>query len=126
MGVPYLLRHLRVYPRLLIVPPPPGSAAAVQGWSTLETAAATTADFAAGPAQGAATHSALAVPESAVLFENDGTRVWVVGDDGVPGPRAVRIGRIDGGSVEVLEGLQAGEQVVTSGGLFLDRAWKGY
>jgi hypothetical protein len=28
--------------------------------------------------------------------------------------------------VEVLDGLPPGEQAVTSGGLFLDRAWKGY
>jgi multidrug efflux pump subunit AcrA (membrane-fusion protein) len=124
--VPYLLRHFRVYPRLLIVPPPPGSAAAVQGWANLETAQAANADFAAGLAAGAATESALAVPVGAVLFENDGARVWVVAGDGVPAPRPVRIGRIGGGMVEVLDGLRAGEQVVTRGGLFLDRAWKGY
>jgi multiple sugar transport system permease protein len=126
VGVPYLLRHFRVYPRLLIVPPPPGSTAAVQGWANLESAAAANADFPVGLAPGAATESALAVPEGAVLFENDGARVWVLGEDGVPTPKPVRIGRIGGGMVEVLDGLQSGEQVVTRGGLFLDRAWKGY
>jgi multiple sugar transport system permease protein len=126
VGVPYLLRHFRVYPRLLIVPPAPGTAAAVQGWPNLDTAPAGTADFARGFAPGAPTASALAVPESALVFENDGPRVWVIGSDGVPAPRPVRIGRIEGGMVEVLEGLQVGEPVVTRGALLLDRAWKGY
>ncbi len=62
VGVPYLLRHLRVYPRLLIVPPPPGSVASVQGWANLETAPVGTADFAG---KDNATSAVLAVPESA-------------------------------------------------------------
>jgi multiple sugar transport system permease protein len=118
VGVPYALRHFRVYPRLLLVPPPPGSVAAVQGWGNLESVAVTTADLGTG--------SVLAVPVGAVLFENDGPRVWVLGADGVPAPRPVRIGRIGADMVEVTDGLQPGEQVVTRGGLFLDRAWKGY
>ncbi len=65
-------------------------------------------------------------PNLRVVFENEGARVWVVGDDGVPAPRPVRIGRIGHGMVEVLDGLRPGEQAVTRGGLFLDRAWKGY
>ena len=44
----------------------------------------------------------------------------------MPAPRPVKIGRIANGLVEVLEGLTAGEAVVARGGLFLDRAWKGY
>ncbi len=128
VGVPYLLRHYRVFPRLLIVPPAPRTAAAVQGWPNLETSIVATADFPAvqAPGRRTAAGAALAVPVGAVVFENDGVRVWVVGPDNVPAPRAVRIGRITASDVEVLDGLQAGEQVVTRGALFLDRAWKGY
>jgi multiple sugar transport system permease protein len=126
VGVPYLLRHFRVYPRLLIVPPPPGSAASVQGWPNLETVPAGSADFPVGLAAGNAVDTALAVPVGAIVFENDGARVWVVGDDGVPAPCPVRIGRIGSTTVEILDGLKPGEQVVSRGALFLDRAWKGY
>jgi multidrug efflux pump subunit AcrA (membrane-fusion protein) len=38
----------------------------------------------------------------------------------------VRIGRIGSTTVEILDGLKPGEQVVSRGALFLDRAWKGY
>ncbi len=53
-------------------------------------------------------------------------RVWVIDAEKVPAPRHVRIGVIADGKVEVLEGLQPGEQVVSRDALFLDRAWKGY
>jgi len=205
---PYLLRHYRVHPRLLVFPPAPGTAAAVEGWANLETVKAADADFplrlegvgrvdegaalvaeldatgvpalrpgmaaevsaptladqtfvariaevAAEPdadgwlrlrldvtdpegrlKQGMLAHfrlsdvppavTALAVPISAVVFENDGARVWVIDAEKVPAPRHVRIGRVADGKVEVLEGLQPGEQVVSRDALFLDRAWKGY
>lgn len=128
VGVPYWLRHERIYPRLLIIPPPPGSAAAVQGWPDLQPTAPANADFPATHTPDAIipAGSALAVPAGAVLFENDGPRVWVIGADGVPAPRAVRIGRVADGHVEILGGLSADEQVVGNGAAFLDRAWKGY
>jgi multiple sugar transport system permease protein len=128
VGVPYLLRVHRAYPRLLIVPPPPGSTAAVEGWPNLQSVTVALAAFSAIPVPDGTVPPgpALAVPDSAVLFENDGVRVWVLGADGVPVPRSVRIGRAVGGMVEILAGLEAGERVVTHGGPFLDRAWKGY
>jgi len=71
-----------------------------------------------------------AVPEGAVLFENGSTRVFVEGpkDGGSRKltPRAIRIGRIRDGMVEVVEGLALGESVEASDALFIDRVARGY
>jgi len=63
-----------------------------------------------------------AMPEQGVLYEGDMARVWVVGKDKTLALRQIRPGWIQDGLVQVLSGLQAGEQVVTSGSLFIDRA----
>jgi membrane fusion protein, heavy metal efflux system len=70
---------------------------------------------------GDATASA-SVPESAVVYEGETARVWVVREDKSVALRQIRVGRISEGRVEVLEGLVPGEQVVSSGSLFIDRA----
>lgn len=72
-----------------------------------------------------AQHTAPAVPESAIVYEGDAAHVWVAGNDGTLTARAIRIGQISGDDVEVMQGLTAGEQIVTSGSLFIDRAAKG-
>ena len=69
-----------------------------------------------------ATGAAVAVPEGAVVYEGAQAHVWVVRDGDVIGLREVRVGRTSDGFVEVLEGLKAGERVVTRGSLFIDRA----
>jgi membrane fusion protein, heavy metal efflux system len=65
---------------------------------------------------------ALAVPEEAVVREGEAARVWVVGPDNELALRSIHTGRISNGMVEVLDGLKAGEKVVTRGSLFIDRA----
>jgi cobalt-zinc-cadmium efflux system membrane fusion protein len=60
-----------------------------------------------------ATH-ALAVPEAAVLDNQQGRIVFVAVDGGYV-PRDVEIGAKHEGYVEILEGLEAGERVVTTG-----------
>jgi cobalt-zinc-cadmium efflux system membrane fusion protein len=50
--------------------------------------------------------------------------VWVAGENGRAAFRAIHTGRINDGMVEVTDGLVAGEKVVTSGTLFIDRASK--
>jgi len=64
----------------------------------------------------------LAVPEEAVVREGDVARVWVLERDRDLALRTIRTGRVSHGMVEVLEGLRAGERIVTRGSLFIDRA----
>jgi cobalt-zinc-cadmium efflux system membrane fusion protein len=63
-----------------------------------------------------------AVPAAAVVYEGAAAHVWVVAGDGLLSLRAIRTGRSDEGLMEVLEGLKAGERIVTKGGLFIDQA----
>jgi cobalt-zinc-cadmium efflux system membrane fusion protein len=63
-----------------------------------------------------------AIPQEAIVNDPDGAHVWLVGPDKTLSIRKVRLGRSDGDLVEVLDGLKAGDQVVTSGSLFIDRA----
>ena len=76
---------------------------------------------------------ALVIPQSAVLFENDSARVFVMERQGdASGPskklvaRSIRIGRYGDGWVEAAEGLKAGEEVEATDAAFIDRAAKGY
>jgi cobalt-zinc-cadmium efflux system membrane fusion protein len=62
------------------------------------------------------------VPQSAVVYEGDAAHVWVVQSDNAIVVRPIRVGRTNDGFVEVLDGLRAGERVVTQGSLFIDRA----
>jgi cobalt-zinc-cadmium efflux system membrane fusion protein len=66
--------------------------------------------------------TAPAVPQYAIVYEGDAARVWVAGEDGTITARAVRVGQIADGMVQILAGLSQGEKVVTSGALFIDRA----
>ena len=62
------------------------------------------------------------VPEEAIVREGDQARVWVVSQNNTLALRSIRTGRSSDGMVEVLDGLKAGERVVTRGSLFIDRA----
>ena len=63
----------------------------------------------------------LVVPASALLNGDEGkTKVMVVTSDSVAHERAVAVGVRQGERVQILSGVQAGEQVVTSGGLGLE------
>ena len=68
--------------------------------------------------------AAAAVPQEAIVYEGELARVWVVGAVDTLALREIRTGRISNGMVEVLAGLSAGEKVVTSGTVFIDRAAK--
>jgi len=68
--------------------------------------------------------TAPAVPQEAILYEGDHVRVWVAGEGDTLALREIRTGRSSDGMVEVLAGLSAGEKVVTSGTVFIDRAAK--
>lgn len=59
--------------------------------------------------------SALMVPEQALVPEQSRQYVWVVGDGNAVEKREVRTGRRRPGQVEIVDGLEAGERVVTEG-----------
>jgi cobalt-zinc-cadmium efflux system membrane fusion protein len=62
------------------------------------------------------------VPQSAVVYEGEQARVWVARDDGSVELRQIKVGRINDNLVEVTQGLAAGEKIITTGSLFIDRA----
>jgi len=66
-----------------------------------------------------------AVPEGAVVYEGESAHVWVVRPDNAIAIRPIHVGRTNDGFVEVTEGLQPGDRVVTKGSLFIDRAAAG-
>lgn len=57
----------------------------------------------------------LLIPEEAIVPERSRQFVFVVGEDNVVERREIRTGRRRPGEVEVLEGLTAGERVITEG-----------
>jgi cobalt-zinc-cadmium efflux system membrane fusion protein len=67
-------------------------------------------------------NSAPAAPETSIVYDPDGAHVWLAGPDKTMVVRKVKLGRSQVGMVEVLDGLKAGDIVVTSGSLFIDRA----
>ena len=77
------------------------------------------ADF--GIDTGPASNS-LAAPEDAVIYEGQSAHVWLARPDHSLVLQQVRLGRSSRGLVEVLDGLRPGDQVATSGALFIDRA----
>jgi membrane fusion protein, heavy metal efflux system len=62
-----------------------------------------------------------AIPAGAVIYEGTGAHVWVLREDGLLELRAIQTGRSSDGLIEILDGLKAGERVVTKGGLFIDQ-----
>jgi membrane fusion protein, heavy metal efflux system len=70
-------------------------------------------------------HPAVGVPKQALIYEGDQVRVWVAHDDKSIELRQIKPGLINGDLVEVLGNLKPGEQIVTKGSLFIDRAASG-
>lgn len=60
-----------------------------------------------------ATRTALTVPAASVVRRSEVTGVYVLGADGFPLLRAVRVGSAEGDQIEVLAGLSEGETVVS-------------
>jgi membrane fusion protein (multidrug efflux system) len=55
------------------------------------------------------------IPEGALVFDQQKVTVWVIGQDDIVQPRQVKLGVRRPGSAEIVEGLQAGENVVVEG-----------
>src|SRR6266478_2628831 len=70
-------------------------------------------------------HPAAAVPKQALIYEADQVRVWVAHEDKSIELRQIKTGLANGDIVEVHGNLKPGEQIVTKGSLFIDRAASG-
>ncbi|MBV9191990.1 MAG: efflux RND transporter periplasmic adaptor subunit [Betaproteobacteria bacterium] len=66
--------------------------------------------------------AAAAIPQGAVIYDEERARVWVAREDGALAKRPIKVSRTSNGLVEVTEGLGVGENVVASGALLVDRA----
>jgi cobalt-zinc-cadmium efflux system membrane fusion protein len=63
------------------------------------------------------------VPESAIVYEGENAHVWLADPTTKALEiRSVKVGRSRDGMVEALEGLKPGDEIVTSGAVFIDRA----
>ncbi|MGY4407251.1 efflux RND transporter periplasmic adaptor subunit [Bradyrhizobium sp. USDA 3315] len=71
-------------------------------------------------------HPAVGVPKQALIYEGDQVRLWVArAEDKTIELRQIKPGLINGDLVEVAGNLKPGEQIVTKGSLFIDRAASG-
>ncbi len=70
-------------------------------------------------------HPAPAVPKQALIYEGDQVRIWVAHEDKSVELRQIKTGLVNGDLVEVASNLKPGEQIVTKGSLFIDRAASG-
>jgi cobalt-zinc-cadmium efflux system membrane fusion protein len=73
----------------------------------------------------ASDHPAVAVPKQALIYEGNQVRVWVAHEDKSIELRQIKTGLTNGDLVEVDGNLKPGEQIVTKGSLFIDRAASG-
>jgi membrane fusion protein, heavy metal efflux system len=67
----------------------------------------------------------VAVPREALIYEGSSVHVWVAHDDKTIELREIKTGLINGTVTQAVEGIKAGERVVTKGSLFIDRAASG-
>jgi len=73
----------------------------------------------------ASDHQAVGVPKQALIYEGDQVRIWVAHEDKSIELRQIKPGLVNGDLVEVAGNLKPGEQIVTKGSLFIDRAASG-
>jgi cobalt-zinc-cadmium efflux system membrane fusion protein len=73
----------------------------------------------------ASDHPAIGVPKQALIYEGNQVRVWVAHEDKSIELRRIKTGLTNGDLVEVEDNLKPGEQIVTKGSLFIDRAASG-
>jgi RND family efflux transporter MFP subunit len=63
--------------------------------------------------------NAIMIPQNCVLFREGRQEVFVVTDQGTAMVRQVKLGRVDGSSVRILEGIAPGDRLVTTGSQYL-------
>jgi cobalt-zinc-cadmium efflux system membrane fusion protein len=62
-----------------------------------------------------------AVPQIGVVYEGHSARVWLARGDQTLELRPVKIGRVQNGMVEIVDGVKTGDKVVTGGAQLIDR-----
>jgi cobalt-zinc-cadmium efflux system membrane fusion protein len=62
-----------------------------------------------------------ALPRDALIYEGNAVRAWVARDDKAIELRQIKTGLSSGRMIQVLDGVQPGERVITKGSLFIDR-----
>ncbi len=67
----------------------------------------------------------LAVPRDAVIYDGKSAHVWVARNDQSVERRDIKTGISNGSMIQVVDGLHEGENVVSKGSLFVDRAAAG-
>jgi cobalt-zinc-cadmium efflux system membrane fusion protein len=65
------------------------------------------------------------VPQDAIIYDGKVAHVWVAREDKSVERRDIKTGLSNGQMIQVIEGLHAGEMVVSKGSLFVDRAAAG-
>src|SRR3982075_3652991 len=70
-------------------------------------------------------HLAVGVPKQALIYEGDQVRVWVAHEDKSIELRRIKPGLTNGDLLEDQGHFKPGEQIVTKGSLFIDRAASG-
>ena len=70
-------------------------------------------------------HPAVGVPKQALIYEGEQVHLWVAHDDKSIELRQIKTGLTNGDLVEVAGNLKPGDQIVTKGSLFIDRAASG-
>jgi cobalt-zinc-cadmium efflux system membrane fusion protein len=70
-------------------------------------------------------HPAVGVPKQALIYEGNQVRIWVAHEDKSIELRQIKTGLTNGDIIEVEGNLKPGEQIVTKGSLFIDRAASG-
>jgi cobalt-zinc-cadmium efflux system membrane fusion protein len=73
----------------------------------------------------AGNHPAIGVPKQALIYEGNQVRVWVAHEDKSIELRQIKTGLTNGDLIEVEGNLNPGEQIITKGSLFIDRAASG-
>lgn len=66
-----------------------------------------------------------AVPRDAIIYDGKTTHVWVARDDKSVERREIKTGLYNGSVIQVIDGLTDGENIVSKGSLFVDRAAAG-
>jgi membrane fusion protein, heavy metal efflux system len=69
--------------------------------------------------------NSLAVPQDAIIYDGKTAHVWIARDDKSVERRDIKTGLSNGNMIQVTDGLRQGENVVSKGSLFVDRAAAG-